>query len=297
MITAAARKWLTGLAIAAAIAAVGADVIASSATASSDPSRSGSDGRAAQEALAMWKGFPASARPRPVIVAGEGSVLAPVGGFSTGASKMAFLDGRYVLKARLPAPLSRFDGYQVISAAAGYRLLRSDVSPTPDRGRVRLSIRGVRLGRAVFETDRGRSDLPAWQFFLAGVADPADVLAIASSDLYATPRLRKLAAGVGDSEDESATVSPNGKRLTVSFIGAQAGTKPCDASYGASALADRNAVVVTITTTSSPAVPAGEACDLVGYRRTAVIDLAKPLGGRVLVANTDGAAITVTEQR
>jgi hypothetical protein len=105
-----------------------------------------------------------------------------------------------------------------------------------------------------------------------------------------------LTSGVGDAEDESATVSKNGKRLYVSFIGAPAGDKPCDASYAATAIGDDNAVALIITAINVPA-PSSTICSAVGYRRTAVAHLTHPLAGRVLIANTDGAAIPVRPRR
>jgi hypothetical protein len=251
---------------------------------------------AAREALAMWRGFPAAANPRPIVVVGEGSVLDPALGFPNSADKIAWLTGRFTLATPLPTASSTSDGYPVISAAAAYRLLRSRGGKQKYPVTAPLSIDRVRLGQAVFDTDRGQVKLPAWQFWLAGVTRPGAVLALAAPDMYAPPALRELSNGVGESEDESATVSKNGKRLYVLFIGAPAGTKPCDASYAATAIGDANAVALIITAINA-AAPRSTICSAVGYRRTAVAHLTHPLTGRVLIADTDGGAIPVTPRR
>lgn len=251
---------------------------------------------AAREALALWSGFPASANPRPIVVLGEGSVLDPALGFPNSADKIAWIAARFTLATPLPTASSTSDGYPVISASAAYRRLRSMGGEQKYPVTTSLSVDKVSLGQDVFDTDRGAMTLPAWQFELAGVTRPGAVLAVAASEIYTAPALRKLTSGVGDSEDESATVSKNGKRLYISFIGAPAGGKPCDASYAATAIGDDNAIALIITAVNAPP-PGSTICSAVGYRRTAVAQLTHPLAGRVLIANTDGAAIPVTPRR
>ena len=91
-------------------------------------------------------------------------------------------------------------------------------------------------------------------------------------------------------------MSPSGRSITVSFTGAHAGTGPCDANYRASAVGDHRAVAFTITAIVTP-YPTGVWCTALGYFRTAVIRLARPLGARVLVSATDGGAVVVTSGR
>jgi len=80
--------------------------------------------------------------------------------------------------------------------------------------------------------------------------------------------------------------------ITIYFIGAHAGNRPRDAHYSASAVADRRAVAVTIRTVAAPAPP-NTICTTIGYTRTAVLHLNKPLGARVLISATDGGALPV----
>ena len=156
-----------------------------------------------------------------------------------------------------------------------------------------LVIRSVRLGTATFVTDRGRRTLPAWQFWFKRVAEPAAVLALAPPALFTPPGLEQLGTpGTGNSIEDSARIDRSGTAITLSFIGAHAGHRPCDASYSARAVADSRAVAFTIRTIAAPAPP-NTFCSAVGYTRTAVLRLDKPLGARVLISGTDGGALPV----
>lgn len=205
-------------------------------------------------------------------------MLDPALGFPNSADKTAWIAAHLTLAASLPTAKSTSDGYPGISAAAAYRLLRSMGGKQRYPVTTWLSVDKVRLGQAAFDTNRGPVKRPAWKFRLAGVKRPGAVLAVADPEIYTPPALRELTSGVGDSEDESATVSKNGKRLYVSFIGAPAGDKPCDASYAATAIGDYNAVALIITGINVPA-PSSTICSAVGYRRTAIAHLTHPSPG------------------
>ena len=62
-------------------------------------------------------------------------------------------------------------------------MLRSAAAKGPPVA-TRLTVTGAHLGTAVFDTDRGPRQLPAWLFGLAGVHDPAAVLAVAASRIF-----------------------------------------------------------------------------------------------------------------
>src|SRR5205807_9075463 len=81
----------------------------------------------------------------------------------------------------------------------------------------RLAVTGVRLGTAVFDTDRGPRRLPAWLFGLAGVRDPAGVLAVAASRIF-TPNGRPAN---GQPFVGSARLGRDGRMLTVRFVARQ----------------------------------------------------------------------------
>jgi hypothetical protein len=58
-------------------------------------------------------------------------------------------------------------------------------------------------------------------------------------------------------------------------------------------VADDRAVAFTIHTITKSGPP-GTICSAVGYFRTAILRLAKPLGARVLISSSDGGAVAVT---
>jgi hypothetical protein len=259
------------------------------------PSQPSPSGRASL-ALLLWRRFPAQAKPRPIVPLGEGVVLAPASGFRTDAAKIAFLEGRFRLRALLPGSVGNFGRYAVVPAGVAYHRLRAAGVDEHDKV-APLLITGVHIGTATFLTDRGRMRLPAWQFSFKGVADPASVLALAPPGLFTPPVLHRFGSpGPGKSVEVSATVSPSGTAVTLSFAGAPAGTEPCEANYRLSAVSSQHAVAFTITTVAAP-IPPGQACPALAVIRTAVLHLDRRLGGRVLVSAADGGAIPVTPGR
>lgn len=244
-------------------------------------------------ALALWRGFPVHADPRPIVAVGEGIVLDPASGFPTDAAKLAYMEGHFVLRAPLPGSVGNFGRYAEVPATVAYRRLRagrrqSGVTAPP------LIITAVHIGTARFLTDRGPMRLPAWQFHFKGVADPASVLAVAAPDLFTPPPLHRFGPpGSGNSIEGSATVSPSGTTIKLTFSGAPPGSAPCEANYRVSAVSSQQAVAFTITRVVAP-VPPGQACPALAVLRTAVLHLDRPLGSRVLISATDGGAVPVT---
>jgi hypothetical protein len=248
-------------------------------------------------ALRLWRTFPVLAKPRPIVLLRGENVLDPPSGFRTGEAKIAYIEGRFVLRTPLPPGPATAGGFRlVVSAAAAFRRLAAAGRPGHDQVPP-LLVTSVHLATATFMTDRGSVRLPTWRFSFQGVADPASVLAVAAPEVFITPPAHSFGPpGPGNSTEDSATASALGTTITISFIGAHAGTAPCDASYTASAVADRRAVAFTITRIVAPVpVPPTPSlvCLAIGYRRTAVLHLARPLGARVLVSATDGGAIEV----
>jgi hypothetical protein len=255
---------------------------------------SGTPSPAPSAALRLWRTFPVQAKPRPIVLLRGENVLDPPSGFRTGQAKLAYIQGRFVLRAPLPPGPATAGGFRLVSAAAAYRSLaplgRPGLAEVPP-----LIVTAVHLGTATFMTDRGPVRLPTWQFSFQGVTDPASVRAVAAPEVFLTPPAHRFGPpGPGNSPEDSARVSASGTAITISFIGAHAGTAPCDAGYTASAVADRRAVAFTITTIAAHfPVQSGLVCLAIGYRRTAVLHLRQPLGARVLVSATDGGAVEV----
>lgn len=245
--------------------------------------------KAAREALALWDRFPAGAQPRPIVIPfGPGIVNPP----RDQNEDLALYQATWNFTSPRATDVAAARRHHWISPAAAITALRNGVkhAPTPA---TTLTVR-VRLGQASFVTDRGRLDLPAWQFYFGRFREPASVLAVVPFN--ALPLRRLDPNGVGNSQDgEQAVISADGQTLTISFTGGHAGNQPCDDSYSASAAQSTHAVAFTIYEHPAPAPP-DTACSLVGYERTAVVRLTRPLGARVLVDSTDGGAIPVARK-
>jgi len=250
--------------------------------------------RAAEQALKLWSGFPAARDPRPVVLIGEGSVLAPKTGFSTSDAKLAYLQGHFALRVPLPKTPSQFHGRPVISARRALELLSSNGGPGPPTSPIEIT--HVKLGWASFSTEREPRTLPAWAFSLAGVKDPMYVLALTGSGVFTPPATKQLMASEvgGAYEEDHASVSGNGRVIRLTFVGGPAGHRPCDISYTAGSLADSHAVAFWLT---EHPVRAHVACIALGYNRTVAIHLDQPLGARVLVDAASAGPVPVTGAR
>jgi hypothetical protein len=211
-------------------------------------------------------------------------VSAPAGGFRTDGDKEAFLSGAFVAPANLPSGPQSADGYPVMSAAQALAVMRAEGSPAG--GSVRppspLMITAINLGTSSFETDRGTRLLPAWLISLQGVENPAAVLAVAPSSRYSPPSGSNPASA-------GAQLGPNGRTVTITFVGAAPGRGPCTSDYTVDQLASDTAVAIRVRETSSR----GGTCSLVGYSRHVDIVVASPLGGRVLVDAKTKAPVAI----
>ena len=238
-----------------------------------------------RQVLRDWSAFPASATPRLLVLTGA-PVADPASGFPSGTAKLAYLEGAFNLPSSLPVGPATAAGFPLITAREATGVLKSVAAKGPPLTS-RLAVTGVRLGTAVFDTDRGPRQLPAWLFGLAGVRDPAGVLAVAPSRIFAPPRRpANPRPFVG-----SALLGRDGRTLTVEFTGAGSGTGPCTASYSLDQAASRTAVAVAV---KEHAHGGKVACAAVGYPRRVTMVLPAPLGGRVLIDAASGVAITVT---
>jgi hypothetical protein len=159
---------------------------------------------------------------------------------------------------------------------------------------VPLQVTGARLSEATVQTSRGSATAPAWEFVLAGTRVVVTRIAVAAPDqITVTPP-------PWDSNDppvgvsiESATGTVGGRQLTVAFTGPPQGAdKPCGSDYATEAVESSTAAVVIVIEHAN--LPVGAACDLVGYRREATVELAAPLGDRTLLEVRQGLPVPVT---
>jgi hypothetical protein len=152
----------------------------------------------------------------------------------------------------------------------------------------RLRVTSVRLGTAMFMTDRGQRRLPAWLFSFAAIRGPAAVLAVAPTQIFPPP----AQAGRQLPLVDWAFSRTGGRALTVRFSGAPAGHGPCTAGYSVRIAESATAVAVAVT--EHPHASGSVACSAVGYSRQATARLAEPVGARVVVDAVSRAAVPVT---
>lgn len=250
---------------------------ASATAAGSDPSASSA------EILHLWADFPVTAATRPIVLT-ERSVKDPVSGFSTSAGKVAFAAGNLQLHTTLPDSPPRAGGWPAMSAASAMAALTSGDGTVSAIGDP-LDIVGVSLSSTTFSTDRGPLRLPAWAFVFAGVADPAYVLAIPPSD-----RWPQAGMPTSDPMRMRAKISPDGKQVSLTFVGALPGTGPCEVEYFAETSDSTTAVLMSVRTRPSQVPSSGAGCFAVGHPRTLDVTLPSPIGNRVILSS-NGAVV------
>jgi hypothetical protein len=238
--------------------------------------------------LQVWTAFPVDATPRPLVLLG-GPVVDPAEGFPDGASKLAYLAGAFDLPAAYPAGPPRAAGWPLVDARQAVAVLRAQGSKQASPSR--LPVTRIRLGSAEFRTDRGSRQLPAWLVSLRGVRQPAAVLAVAPSARFAP---RRPGSGSGyDPTRGNASVSPDGRTVSISFVPAAAGSAACEAGYTVRLVESRQAVAVRIGLAGRAGDRPSSVCDDASYHRSASAKLATPLGARVLISAQDATAIDV----
>jgi hypothetical protein len=260
------------------------------ATDATAQAKGGRDSALLTRALRTWARFPVASSPRPLVLL-EGYVLAPENGFPDDDSKIAFGNGQIAAPASWPSTPKSVKGLPIIAASGAFNTLTASRSvlgsPPP------LRTTRVQLGSGLFLTDRGWRILPAWLFSLAGVQNPAKVLAVGPAAIFSAPDTK----GGNSPAQLSVTVARGGRRVVANIVGASPGTGPCTASYTLSIKESKAAVAVVVNahphTGASRHAPGlvYASCFLVGYLRDAGAELNAPLGARVVVdAESDGAA-------
>ncbi len=237
------------------------------------------------DALARWKDFPADRVPRPIVLLDD--FLAGQA-FDTGEAKLAAVCGKFAMSVPFPAEVphqaeaSWPDGtkytYPAVSARDAFGAMQGGPgASSPDCSTVApLPLTAARFGPAAFTTDRGKAQISAWLFKATGarveLAQPA------------VPKTSIWGGGVTDAWiGDTATVSPDGRVITYTFVGAAPPDQPCGAGYTGVVAESNHAVAVAVQSSPGRVVGGGNACPAIGYLRTVTIQLAGPLGGRVLV--------------
>lgn len=236
-------------------------------------------------ALRAWSGFPVRASPRPLVIIGQ-RVADPLHGFPAGADKLAYLERAIRAPATWPSGVPAAAGFPLISAREAFGVFMSTAGKGPPAA-ARLTVTTVRLGSALFQTDRGSRWLPAWLFGFAGIQGSAAVLAVGPARIFSPAGL----PASGSPVVSGARLGPDGRTLTVEFTGAPSGTGPCTAGYGLRFAISRSAIAVAVR---EHAHGGDVACSSVGYPRRVTEVLPVPLGARVVVDAASSTAVTVT---
>jgi hypothetical protein len=237
--------------------------------ASSDPKMS--------EALEQWKDFPAEGGKRPLVVL-QGIAG---GGWRTSQAKSAYMSGGWRIPSHLPETPDRVDGYPVISAREALKVLRAEDAdgrrqpPTLQITEVRMSS----IPDAV--TDRGPRRLPAWRVTFREGTEPLFIPAVAAPVRFADGTAGGWNGDLAVGDTEATT-------LMLRHLGAQGGAGRCGAHYRVEIEESPAAVAYRVVRDTRPAgAEPNDAATCAGkamlFAHETPIELAAPLGGRVLV--------------
>ena len=218
-----------------------------------------------RSALSLWRDFPVTSRPRPLVLNGSTTFLR--GTFRSELEKNALLSGAVESAVDLPAG--------VLEQLRG----------TDHRAGRPVVIVGAGRTTATFETDRGPTELPAWLLALRGVDVHLTVLDPTVS--RRTWRPPAWPPGRPFMPESRGWLLPDGRTLVFEFMGP---TESVAAYPRAEVLSSATAVTVA-PAPESPASPGG-AVMLVAVPRRVTVRLDEPLGARVLV-ETNGQPVTV----
>ena len=273
------RRWLAPMVAAVAVIAVFATITV--LVQNSHHHAAARPGGAVSAALRLWADFPVDASPRPLVLTGP-DILGPGGRVSRRRRRQ---DCVYLWQFR--AEDDAADGAGGRGRAAG-DVGGAGARPAPLGGRGQAGQTDVgdhrcqARRRAVLHRSGTRS-LPAWSFRFASVTNPALVLAVPTTDRWPQPGMPTSEGGEG-----GVSISGDGSRVTLSFVGAAPGTGPCQAEYTADVSESATAVSISRRGSCPHRGNSGgndqqESCDLVGYTRTVTVTLHTPLGNRVVI--------------
>lgn len=221
-----------------------------------------SDGRSA---LSLWRDFPVTAKPRPLVLNGSTTFLR--GTFRSGLEKDALLRGAVESAIDLPAGVLE------------------ELQGTDRREGRPAVIVGVGRTTAAFDTDRGPEELPAWRLALRGI----DVHVTVLDPTVGRRSWRPSAwpSGRPFMPESRGWLLPDGLTLVFEFMG----PTESSATYPRAEVLSSRAALTVVPVPEVLASP-GQAVMLVAVPRRVTVRLDEPLGGRVLV-ETNGQPVTV----
>lgn len=178
----------------------------------------------------------------------------------------------------------------VLSATAALQAMRQ-VGCGPCDG-TPVALTGATLTMTTVSTNRGEATVPAWEYTVRGSAVRIVRVAVEqSATVDVTPPPWDPYNAPGGLRPDSATVAADGRTVTVRFVGGRDGTGPCTSQYTARAIESDNAAVVVIDEHPDLSGGPDQACNAIGYARTATLTLAEPLGERTLLDVVQGMPV------
>lgn len=258
------------------------------------------DARAKLVAAAWDKAGLAKEWRTGLVLTGPGDlVFVGAKGFATSDQKQAFLNGQLTLSAQLPTvPLKgkvRWPGgatatVRLLSAAQAYRTIATKQpcqgQPCPPP----LVVTGAKPATVTVGTSRGKASVPAWTFTIRSLASAVTVAALAPGSYLTQPdHLRGLPSGGlnGFTGAGLGRVSADGRQIHVLV-----GKSPCDTKSGA-LVYETPAAVVVGGWTHNPH-PNGP-CAAVLEVGSLPVQLARPLGDRVVLSVADGRPLAASD--
>jgi hypothetical protein len=182
---------------------------------------------------------------------------------------------------------------RLLSAPEALNRIRIETAQ-PCQACVPLDITGGRLTTATWETTKGPAEVPVWEYTIAGTAVVIQRVALAQHVTVIPPPWDSSNPPSGLAI-QSASASPDGRTLTVTFVGAPyPGDQPCGADYDSEAVESSTAVVVIVA--ARPHFYLG-GCTAVGAYRTVEVALASPLGDRAVLEVQQGTPVPVVRLR
>jgi hypothetical protein len=209
-------------------------------------------------ALASWAQFPVHATERPIVPIGTWLREA---GYVSGEAKVAFAENRLRV------------GTDVASAAVAS--LVAEMGPLASGADQPLVVRSAVQIRHPFATDRGARELPAWSLEVTDSIGPVVVVDIDERGRLWFPPEQAGGGGTAYCLDAQCT------RLRYRF----SGTPTAYADYDGVDLAEGDTAVAVLPRVRHTVAP-GQPMLLYAEEREVEIDLAEPLGARVLVSAT-----------
>jgi hypothetical protein len=157
-------------------------------------------------------------------------------------------------------------------------------------------VTGARLTTTPIDAVDGPVTVPAWEFTLDGYQARLVMPAVPATEALVPPEAPWDSAHPPSGLFfMTAKSTSDGRTVTIDFTGAQYGAdKPCGKDYTLEAVTSAHAVVIILRTLDHKGLVVG-ACNMMGFPRTASIQLAEPLGNRVLLEGTVGHPVTVTK--